>query len=122
MQTQSIDARSSCNDFNQHMRDHGVIRNHPESYAKDHNYQHHGFDFAQTEEDIEQFLNELEAAPTWHSIGNGSCTKAWRIRNSLNKADDFNWGKIKRFKMYASSARRTDCGCHETGSFKPNKK
>jgi len=121
MKSQPIDARSPCNDFNQHMRSQGVIRNYPESYAKDHNYKHHGFDFIQTEEDIEGFLDELDAAPTWHSMGDGKCTKAWRIRKALSKPDDFNWGKLKRFKMYASFARRTDCGCHETGSFNPTK-
>lgn len=120
MEAQSIDARSACSEFNQHMRHQGVIRHYPESFAKDYNYRQHGFEFIQTDEDIEAFLNQLDASPTWHRMGSGTCTKAWRIRNALSKPDDYNWGRLTRFKMYAASARRTCCGCHETGSFKPN--
>lgn len=121
MKSQLIDARSTCKDFNNQMRELGVINNYPDSYAKDHDYKHHGFDFVQTEDDVDKFLAELDEAPTWHSMGSGSCAKALRIRNSLNKPDEFNWGKVKCFKMYASFARRICCGCHETGSFNPNK-
>lgn len=120
MQSQSIDARSTCEDFNNRMRDQGVIGNYTNSYAKDHDYQHHGFCFIQTESDVDKFLAELDAAPKWHHMGGESCTKAWRIRNSLNKPNEFNLSKVERFKMYASFARRTCCACHETGSFKTN--
>jgi hypothetical protein len=114
---QPIDARSARKDFDKQMREQGLIR----SYAKDHDYKLHGFDFIKTEDDVDKFLVELDSAPTWHSMGNGSCTKALRIRSALSKPDEFNWGKVNNFKMYASFVRRTCCGCHETGSFKPNK-
>lgn len=105
------DARSTVRAFEDHLRKRFVL-----TYAKDMHFQHFGFDFVKSQSDIDQFLQELDDAPRCR-MSNG-CTKAWLIRNYLERHPaDSTEEMVKNFKCVAARARRTNCGCHDTGSY-----
>lgn len=105
------DARSTVRAFEDHLRKRFVF-----PYAIDMHFQHFGFDFVKSQSDIDQFLQELEAAPRCRS--SKGCNKAWIIREYLERHPaDSTEDLIKKFKCVAARARRTNCGCHDTGSY-----
>jgi hypothetical protein len=112
------DARSTNKDFNRRLISEGVLPKYFGSYAKDHHYEKFGFDFVSTEDDIEHFLNELDRAPEAFLGRIGKCIKAREIRRKLEKDNTYGWDNLSRFRLFASSARRICCACHETGSYK----
>ena len=116
-----IDARSSCADFNHALLELHLISNYPGSYAKDHNYRDYGFSFISSDHEAEAFLktldkdnDDLDTVP----IFKWGCTKAKSIRHGMLKRWNF-CSSLEQFKALASSARRTECCCHDTGSFRP---
>lgn len=121
LNAQGVDARVSSKAFEKVLIGLGLLPDYPGSYAKDHHYENFGFTFIQSEQDIEDFLRELDLAnermdtsPTFK----WGCTKAKVIRRGLAKP----WGWlsiVEQFKAHASHARRVHCSCHEVGSFKP---
>ena len=114
----SVDARAPLNEFTAALQAQGHIHHYPGAYAKDAHFKQHGFPTIHTEADVAAFLDALDAAPGFNGEVS-PCAKAHAIRASLSTPDDYKWGVVERFKMFASARRRVHCSCHETGSFFP---
>mgnify|MGYP000359688213 CR=1 FL=1 len=115
---QSVDARAPLNEFTAALQAQGHIHHYPGAYAKDTHFKQHGFSTIHTEADVTAFLDALDAAPGFNGEVS-PCANARAIRASLSTPDDYKWGVVERFKLFASARRRVHCSCHETGSFFP---
>ena len=115
---QPVDARTPLNEFTAALQAQGHIHHYPGAYAKDTHFKQHGFSTIHTEADVAAFLDTLDAAPGFNG-DISPCAKAQAIRASLSTPDDYKWGVVERFKLFASARRRVHCSCHETGSFFP---
>ena len=115
---QPVDARTPLNEFTAALQAQGHIHNCPGAYAKDTHFKQHSFSTIHTEADVAAFLDTLDAAPGFNG-DISPCAKARAIRASLSTPDDYKWGVVERFKLFASARRRVHCSCHETGSFFP---
>lgn len=100
----------------------GVLRPSDWSYAKDAEFARFPLACLTTMDDVDAFLAALDKAAgrTWR----GECSKARSARASLayyrERYGDraFPWeSEAARAVDVLSRARRTCCGCHETGSF-----
>jgi hypothetical protein len=119
--TVPADARSTVADFEAHLKSKRILYPADFSYAKDMEFDRYGFGFIQSVADVDNFLKELDSAP--RSPMSGQCSKLWVIKNYLernpsNSPEHY----IELFKRVAARARRTCCGCHDTGSYAPTKK
>lgn len=112
------DARMSEQDFRSALINIGALPDHGDSYPRDFHFKQHGFDFIETEADIDVFMQDLDAAG---AAAGSSCNKARSIRFHM----DSPWKgftKIGHFKAAAADARRTHCRCHLKCSFAVDKR
>jgi hypothetical protein len=114
--TVPADARSTVADFEAYLKSKRILSPYDFAYAKDMHFNYYGFDFIQSVADVDNFLQELESAP--RSAMSGQCSKLWVIKNYLerypsNSPEHY----VEQFKTIAATARRTNCGCHDTGSY-----
>ena len=87
-----------------------------EGYAVDHHFEHYGFSFLETEEQALGFIDELR---------HNGCTKGLSAKSRYDSLTEtglllrMGMTRLDIAIMALSAARRTHCGCHETGSFAP---
>ena len=92
------------------------------SYAKDSDFARYPLARLTTMAEVEAFLAELDKAAARHGGIIGRCSKAHVARAAITRQAQAPWkfweGREAEHAVLAlSSARRTCCGCHETGSF-----
>lgn len=113
-----MDAKMPLSEFTAALQAQGHLSTYPGAYAKDNHFQQYGFSDIHSDADVNAFLETLDASPGFQGEVS-PCKKASAIRASLDTPDEYNWGRVKRFKLFAAARRRVHCSCHETGSFSP---
>lgn len=112
------DARSGVESFTAALRESGVKLKGFDDYAVDRHFEDYGFSFLETEEQALSFIDELRES---------GCNKGRSAKSRYDALTEtgalLEMGKTRLgiAIMALSYARRTHCGCHETGSFGPAK-
>lgn len=111
------DARSGIQAFTAALRDSGVhLRGIDGGYPRDKDFESYGFSFLETEEQALAFIEDLRES---------GCTKGHSAKMRYDNHTEsgalvrMGMSRLDIAIMALSSARRTCCGCHETGSFAP---
>ena len=111
------DARSGVQAFTAALKEGGVrLRGIDGGYARDTDFENYGFSFLETEEQALAYIEDLRES---------GCTKGHsakvRYDSFIESGVLLRMGKsrLEIAVIALSSARRTCCGCHETGSFMP---
>lgn len=110
------DARVKKSEFTRSLIQQGYLE--PCLYVRDKHYREYGFAFIGSMSQAHAFLDALDRAPKRTRLGVDYCHKALSIRTALsNESTTNHFTELERFFIYAASARRVHCQCHEVGSY-----